>query len=183
MTRNRHHNLIRDLAVVALSVVVAILLYQTGAIKNLLESAERAKFFGSFIAGMFFVSVFTAAPAVVALVELMKINPVVLVAFFGGLGALSGDFLIFRFVKDHLADDLLELFQKPERRKIFSIFQWPALRWIIPIVGALIIASPLPDELGLVMLGLSKTDTKIFIPLSFTLNFLGILAIGLIAKV
>jgi hypothetical protein len=55
-------------------------------------------------------------------------------------------------------------------------------RAVMPFLGALIIASPLPDELGLVFLGISKLKTRYFLPLSFVLNFFGILIIGLIAK-
>ena len=55
-------------------------------------------------------------------------------------------------------------------------------RWLIAFLGALIIASPLPDELGLTMMGFSKIKTSLFIPISFLLNSLGILIIGLIAK-
>jgi len=44
------------------------------------------------------------------------------------------------------------------------------------------VISPLPDELGLAMMGLSKMKTSLFIPISFILNSLGILAIGLITK-
>ncbi|OGG78335.1 hypothetical protein A3A36_01445 [Candidatus Kaiserbacteria bacterium RIFCSPLOWO2_01_FULL_52_12b] len=63
-----------------------------------------------------------------------------------------------------------------------SIFRPRLFKWLIPFVGALIIASPLPDEAGLAMMGLSKMKTSVFIPISFALNFLGILAIGIFAK-
>jgi hypothetical protein len=46
----------------------------------------------------------------------------------------------------------------------------------------LIIASPFPDELGLMLMGLSKTNTKVFILLSFVLNFIGILVMGLLLR-
>lgn len=63
-----------------------------------------------------------------------------------------------------------------------SIFRLRIFRWSIAFLGALVIASPLPDELGLMMLGFSKIKTSFFVPISFLLNFLGILVIGLIAK-
>ena len=55
-------------------------------------------------------------------------------------------------------------------------------KWLIPFMGALVVASPLPDEIGLAMMGFSKIRTSLFIPISFLLNFLGILVIGFIAK-
>jgi hypothetical protein len=48
------------------------------------------------------------------------------------------------------------------------------MKWISPILGALIIASPLPDEFGLALLGLSRTRISILIPVSFIMNFLGV---------
>ncbi|KKR47070.1 MAG: hypothetical protein UT80_C0011G0001, partial [Parcubacteria group bacterium GW2011_GWC1_40_13] len=68
------------------------------------------------------------------------------------------------------------------QKRLFSIFRPKLFKWLIPFIGALIIASPLPDEAGLAMMGLSKMKTSVFIPISFALNFLGILAIGLFAK-
>jgi len=41
-------------------------------------------------------------------------------------------------------------------------------------VGALIIISPLPDELGVSLMGISKLKWYRFLLLSFTLNTLGI---------
>ena len=136
----------RDLGIVIFSIVIAVILVKTGAPKSLLTSTQELNFIGSFVAGIFFVSVFTAAPATVALAEIAQANSIFWAAFFGGTGALVGD------------------------------------RWLIPFIGALIVASPLPDELGLTMMGLSKMKTSLFIPLSFLLNFFGIMTVGLIAK-
>ena len=52
----------------------------------------------------------------------------------------------------------------------------------MPVLGTLVIASPLPDELGVAMLGLAKTDKKSFLIISYLGNFLGILAIGGVAR-
>ncbi len=173
----------RDLGIIILSIVIAIILVKTGALKSLLTSTQELKFIGSFVAGIFFVSVFTAAPATVVLAEIAQSNSVFWVAFFGGAGALIGDLVIFRFIKDRLSTDFLYLIKKSKSERLLSIFRLKLFRWLIPFIGALIVASPLPDELGLTMMGLSKMKTSFFIPLSFLLNFLGIITIGLIAKV
>ena len=130
----------------------------------------------------FFVSVFTAAPATVALGEIAQSNSVVVVAILGGLGALIGDLVIFRFMKDKVSQDFSYLINISKTERFLSIFKLSLFRWIIPFIGALIIASPLPDEIGVAMLGLSKINNSLFILLSFVLNSAGILIIGLIAK-
>ena len=179
---NHGNNLVRDLALVILSIFVAIILAKTGALQDLITSTQEMRFIGSFIAGIFFVSVFTAAPATVALGEIAQSNSVITVAILGGLGALIGDLIIFRFVKDRVSDHFYYLMRVSKSERLFSIFKLKLFRWIIPFVGALIIASPLPDEIGVAMLGLSKMKNSYFILLSFLLNSAGILIIGLIAK-
>jgi len=180
--KKKRNNLTRDLIIVLIGVVLAVALVKTGVVKSLVVSGHDIRFLGNFLAGIFFISVFTAAPAAVVLVELAQTNSAWEVALFGGLGALVGDLIIFKFLKDNLADDLFYLIENTGLRKITAIFKSKFLKWIIPFFGAIIIASPFPDELGLVMMGLSKTKTWIFIPISFILNFLGILSIGLIAE-
>lgn len=179
---NHKNNLIQDAAIVILSVLIAIVLAKTGVLVDILASSKKLELFGSFIAGMFFTSVFTAAPATVVLAEIAQVNSIFLVALFGGVGALIGDMVIFRFVKNRLSEDILYLLKKSKSERLLSIFRLRLFRWSIAFLGALVIASPLPDELGLMMLGFSKMKTPLFIPISFLFNSLGILVIGLIAK-
>ncbi|MEK7121661.1 MAG: hypothetical protein AAB857_03055 [Patescibacteria group bacterium] len=179
---NHENNLTRDLGIIVLSVLVAVIFAKTGALESLITSTQEVRFVGSFIAGILFVSVFTAAPATVALGEIAQSNSVITVAIIGGLGALIGDLIIFRFMKDRVSQDFSYLVKMSKSERIVSIFKLKLFRWLIPFVGALIVASPLPDEIGLAMLGLSKIKTFVFIPLSFLLNSVGILIIGLIAK-
>lgn len=179
---NHKNNLIKDATIVVLSVLIAIILAKTGVFVDILASSKKLELFGSFIAGMFFTSIFTAAPATVVLAEIAQVNSIYLTALFGGLGALIGDMIIFRFVKNRLSEDILYLLKKSKSERFISIFRLKIFRWSMGFLGALVIASPLPDELGLVMLGFSKIKISLFIPVSFLLNFLGILAIGLIAR-
>ncbi|MEK7580169.1 MAG: hypothetical protein AAB465_00940 [Patescibacteria group bacterium] len=179
---NHRNNLVRDFVIIFLSVVVAVILAKTGIFKSLLGSTQELGILGSFLAGIFFVSIFTAAPATVVLAEMAQTNSILLMAFFGGLGALLGDLIIFCFVKNNLSEDFLYLIKKTKSERLMSIFRLKLFRWLIPLLGAIVVASPLPDELGLMMMGLSKMKTALLIPLSFLLNSLGILIIGLIAK-
>ena len=172
----------QDLGIIIVSVVVAIGLAWTGAIGNFLASTKELRHLGSFIVGIFFTTVFTSFPAMVVLGELAQAGPLFWVAFLGALGALVGDFVIFKFFRDRIADDFNYLVKRSGKERFFSIFHRRIFRWLFPLVGALIVASPLPDEIGLAMMGLSKMKTALFAPISFTLNFLGILIVGLIAR-
>ena len=72
-------------------------------------------------------------------------------------GAMLGDLIIFFFIRDRFADDIIHSMKPSVSRHVLNSFHLGFLKWISPILGALIIASPLPDEFGLTLLGLSKT--------------------------
>mgnify|MGYP001599381427 CR=1 FL=1 len=182
MPEAKTHHLALDFFIIIISGIIAFVLAKTGIFENILTSTQGLKFIGSFVAGIFFTSAVTTLPAAVALGEIAQETSILTVAFFGGLGALLGDFLLFRFIRDSIAEDFIYLLQKTGPERWLGILDRRLFRWLTPFVGALIIASPLPDEVGLAMMGLSKVKTSIFIPVSFSLNFLGILVIGLIAR-
>src|SRR3989338_283651 len=106
---NHGNNLVRDLALVIFSVFIAVILAKTGALQDLITSTQEVRFIGSFIAGIFFTSVFTTAPAIVALGEIAYANSVISTALLGGMGALVGDLIIYKFVRDRLSEHLMEL--------------------------------------------------------------------------
>lgn len=183
MDDHKKNFLLQDFIIIILSVLVAVTLVRTEVLVKLLTSTKELEILGSFIAGMFFTSIFTTAPAIITLGEIANANSVLLVAFFGGLGAIVGDLIIFRFVRDRLAEHLLELVKHQGTGKRFRVLlRMKYFRWFTFLLGGLIIASPFPDELGIGLMGFTKLRLSWFIPLSFTFNFIGILIIGLVAK-
>lgn len=184
MTYRKKSSFVQEIPIIALSVILALIMVKTKLLSELLLSTSGYKFLGSFIAGLFFTSVFTTAPAIVTLGQIAKNESILPVAFFGALGALVGDLIIFRFVRDRLSEHFTEIV-KHERwwKRIYHLtFKLKYFRWVTFFIGGLIIASPFPDELGISLLGLSKMKTKHFLPLSLAFNFLGILVIGALAK-
>jgi hypothetical protein len=182
INNNNRINLIRDVVIIIFSIIIAIFIARTGIISNLLSVSKEWQIIGTILAGMFFISVFTVTPSAVVLAELSKSTSPLLVAIFGGIGALLGDLIIFIFIRDTLIEDLRGIVGHIKSKKFIQAFHFKPLKWLIPLLGAIIIASPLPDEIGIAMLGFSKMKKSVFIPMSFILNFLGILAIGLIVS-
>jgi hypothetical protein len=171
----------QDVCLVILSIFVAILIAQSGAINHLVASLDGFVYLGIFVAGIFFTSVFTTPLAIVALGELAMHNNILLVSVLGGLGAASGDYAMFRFFKDRVSEDFGYLLTLSKIKRLPHIFRTEAFKWFAPFLGAVIIASPLPDEIGVAILSLSKLDERVFLPISFFANSFGILVIGLIA--
>jgi hypothetical protein len=167
------HELSKDVAFIVIGAALAGILSWAGVISLLVN------FFGgheiaSFFAGIFFTSAFTIAPAAVALANIAGTIPAFSVAFWGALGAMCGDLILFFFIRDRFAADLMASLRPSVARHILDSFHLGFLKWFSPVLGALIIASPLPDEFGLTLLGLSRTRMLVLMPVSFLMNMLGI---------
>lgn len=181
--KNPYTNLERDLLIIVISIFFAIAIVRLGVIQDIVSSIDELKIIGSFIAGFFFTSAFTIAPAAIALSEISQTTSPLLVAFWGALGSVVGDLVIFLFIRDRFADDIMQaLHTLKNEKKIIHFFKRGFFRWLSPILAALIIASPLPDEFGIALMGISKVRMSLFIPICFVMNFFGILIIALISR-
>lgn len=181
MKRARTH-LLQDLAIVALSVWAAWAIVHYQLVHHLLGYVGHGTVYASFVAGMFFTSVATTAPAIAVLGELSQDGNLLVVALVGALGAVVGDYILFSFVRDRIGRDAAFLLRGPRAMRVLHVFKHRRFRRVLPIVGAFIIASPLPDELGLALLGLSKVSNRYFFVISYGMNFLGIVCVGLAAR-
>lgn len=176
-------HLVQDLFLFGASIALAWAIVHFNLVHILLEKLGDVVPLASFIAGIFFTSVITTAPAIAVLGELsLEGNPFV-VALMGGLGAVCGDYIIFIFIRDRVSDDIAYFLKRTGTPRFFKLFhKRRTFRWVLPVLGGLIIASPLPDEIGLTLLGLAKLNTKRFLFISFLCNAGGILLIALAAR-
>jgi hypothetical protein len=171
------HHLQWDAFILLLSIVAAVVLARLGVFAHLLTFAQSYQLASSFIAGIFFTSMFTVGISTVAFAEIGNSGNIVAIALAGAVGAVFGDMVLFLFIRDNLSADLKEILKKASYRRFIAHFHGGIFRWLSPILGALVIASPLPDELGLTLMGMSKMRSMLMIPITFVMNFLGILAI------
>ncbi len=174
----------RDVSIVVLSILISLLLWRTGALKGLLTSISEFEFLGSFIAGIFFTSIFTTAPSVVALGQIAQTHTILGTAFFGSLGAVVGDLIIFHFIEDDLENHFATLIkEKGMFRRTRKLFKTPLFKWMTIFAGGILLALPLPtDEIAMSLLGAEKMRRSRFAILSFIFNFIGIAAIGFVAQ-
>lgn len=140
-------------------------------------------YIGTFLAGILYVYGFTAAPATAILLILAKEQNIFLAGFIAGFGALTGDLLIFKFIRWSFADEI----EKLSKEKLFNHFnnKPPKLfkKYLIPVLAGVIIASPLPDEIGVTLLaGATKISTKMFSAISYVLNTSGIFVVLIIGN-
>lgn len=168
-----------------ISVIIAVIVVRTPKFLSFVESTGSFGYIGAFISGMLFTYTLTTIPATAALFVLGESlrNPF-LIALIGASGSVISDYLIFRFVRDRLLNEMKRT-EKEIFGKNFKLHLNPnglAVK-AIPILAGLIIASPLPDEIGVALLSASKIHMKKFIQYSFLLNFIGIFIIASIGTV
>lgn len=176
------NRIITDLAILGVSIAAAIIIVETHAVSMVLEYFHTDAAIASFFAGMFFTSVITTAPAIAVLGELGLEGNLFVVAVFGGLGAVLGDYFIFVFVRDRVSEDIAHLMTGKTLARYRALLRRRTFKRVLPFIGGFIIASPLPDELGLALLGMSHVRTSKFAIISFTFNALGIFLIGMVAR-
>ena len=132
-----------------------------------------------FIAGGFYSLSVTSPVATAAIFFLGKVFNPLLIASVGAFGSLAADLLIFKFVKTRAGSSVQYLSRKfkvkAKNRKI--------AKYALVFAALAIIASPLPDELGVALLGALNIPTKRFIIYSYFLNFTGILMVGWLGSV
>ncbi len=160
-----------------LGVIIALFLSQQDFFYHFIGSLGSMGYLGSFLLGIFFVSSISVATSILGLLQLAEIQNIALIAISAGIGAVIGDLVIFKFVRDNLNQDLKSLFDKIpsiRRRHMIRLFETKYLAWFLPFAGGVIIASPLPDELGVSLMGISKISKFRFVLISFILNTLGI---------
>ncbi|OGG19220.1 hypothetical protein A2721_00075 [Candidatus Gottesmanbacteria bacterium RIFCSPHIGHO2_01_FULL_47_48] len=162
----------------ALSLIAAIILLESRWIHQLIEFSQGAGFLlAALVAGFFFSSIFTSAVATITLFVLGQNHHPLIVSAVAAVGTAFADGLILKFIRDDVIVDL-ELLTSPFTRNLpHHLLQSSLLHLPLTILAAVVIASPLPDELGITILGLIKFKPKNFFLLTFFLNFLGILAI------
>jgi hypothetical protein len=185
----------KNLFLFFLSLVVAYLILKNEESLSFLKSLNHLGYISAFIAGMLFTSSLTVAPATALIYTLGSIFNPFLLAFIGAFGSLFGDYVIFKFVRDRLTDEIKLLYEevdnflKPVTKPFvpkdlrFKLYLWrrtfeSRFKWLIPVIAGFIIASPLPDEIGIALLGAAKYETERFVILSYILNFTGIFLIA-----
>lgn len=166
-----------------LTFLIAYLLFYGRTYEPLHDFIISAGYLGTFLAGAFFVYGFTAAPATSVFLILSKEQNFLLAGLIGGLGALIADLIIFKFIRSSFEDEISKLSQEKIVQNLNNHTPNLLKKYLLPVFAGFIIASPLPDEIGVSLLAAVKSvSTKTFSMLSYVLNTAGILVILVIGR-
>ncbi len=163
--------------------LIAYLLFYQRTYPPLHDFVISLGYGGTFIVGALFAYGFTAAPATAILLILAKEQNIVLAGLIAGLGALISDLIIFNFIRYSFADEIKKL--SKEKAVLYINHKTPNIfkKNLLPVVAGFIIASPLPDEIGVTLLAASRNiSMKIFSVISYMLNTAGIFVILMIGS-
>lgn len=165
----------KNLTLLFIGIIIAFLLSRFESFHSFLLHFGNVGYLGAFIGGILFVSTFTVATgAVILLVLAEQLSPIE-IGIIAGLGAVVGDVTIFRFIKNNLTQELASIYDHIDGDCHFTkVLHLKYFGWTLPVIGAIIIASPFPDEIGVSLMGISKMKIYKFLLISFVLNAIGI---------
>ena len=172
------------LVLLVILVIISYIVFRNPHVNILVQGLGNLDYIGLFIAGLLFSFGFTT-PFAIGFFLISNPSNIYLAALIGGLGALISDFAIFKIIKFSFMDEF-NLLQKTEPvrgiEKIMTSHLPSRIKlYFLYVFSGIIIASPLPDELGVTMLaGLSHIRASIFLLISLICNTLGILVLLLI---
>jgi hypothetical protein len=194
----------RNMITLFLSLAIAYALLRTAYFEILISRMGEFIIPGSFVAGLLYAFSLSVAPSVAIFYAIAKSYNILVIALVGALGCVIGDYAIFRFVRDKLVCEIKLLIDELNSRTIcifensifYKLFPFSNLllsrrfkilmikasrsklwRIMIWLMAGVIIASPLPDELGIMILGATNQQPKKFIIFSYICDFIGILGI------
>lgn len=165
----------KNLTIVFFSIILAILVSKIEAFHSFLLRLGSFGYIGAFIAGILFVSMFTVATSGLIIFTLADTLSPIKISLIAGLGAVLGDLLIFFLLKNNLSNEIKHIYNHFDKKNhLKKLFYSKYFNWLLPVIGAFIIASPFPDELGISLIGISKMSKTKFIFISYILNSIGI---------
>lgn len=176
-----HRRLKRDVLIIALSIIAAIYSSRSGVMDAIFLVSPESEFIGIFIAGLLFTSLFTTPIAIAMFISIAPEVNIALMALLGAAGSVIGDLMLFGLIRHTFREDVEHILSLRKLHRIVAIFHRRMFRWVLPFIGALIIASPLPDELGIGLMGVSRMRASTLMLVSYTMNTIGIFLIGLAA--
>ena len=169
------------ITILIISIILAYVIFKNPNVSSFIQNLGNLSYLGIFIAGITFAFGFTT-PFAVGFFLTLNPQSIILAGIIGGAGALIADLIIFKFIKISFIDEFKQL----EKTKALKEVAWLIEKklkhklkvYLMYAIAGIIIASPLPDETGIIMLaGLTKIKMHNLAILSFLFNTLGIIII------
>ena len=155
----------------AISILAAVLILVNPTTAELIQSSGEYGYIGAFVVGVFYTSGLTAPIALATLYLMGKTLDPFLLSVIAALGALVSDTLMLQAMIGGVQIDDKFLKRHPLISKYVRVF------------GFLLFALPLPDEVPISLLGITRTDVKKVVPFIYLAKFVGIFTIATASRI
>lgn len=172
------------LTIYVIAIIIAYFIFQMPAVSEAISSFDTLVYISLFLGGLLYSAGFTAPIATGFFLAISPENALGS-ALIAGIGALIADLGIFSFIRLSFMDEFKLLKHTFFIRHIafgVNVIVPKKLRsFLVYVLVMIIIASPLPDELGVALLaGFTKVHPYAFMAMSYTGNTLGIFLLLLV---
>jgi len=152
----------RNIFLLLLGLFFTYLLYRSSLFPSLISFLVRFGYLGGLLGGFLFSSTLTALVGLLLILSLAPHLNIFGLVSAAALGAVIGDIVIFYFIRNKIDHDSSFAPQLFTRYHLTKLFHSRYFSWTLPIIGALIIMSPLPDELGISLFSVSHVPVEEF---------------------
>lgn len=164
------------LVFVAISISAAVLVHLSGWDIVIARDIHTLGILGSFIVGAFYTFGLTTPTALVLIVEIMNMNNAILTVVSAAFSAAMVDVFFFMLLRNQL--------EKSAGRLLDSIHKkLGRFRAAFPIIGFFIFGLPLPDELGLALMGITEIRPRSMFVLIFSAKAITLLMVYWAVKI
>mgnify|MGYP001574005851 CR=1 FL=1 len=172
------------LMIFALLILAAYILFRNETVAGYFSQLGSLGYLSMFIAGVLFAFGFTS-PFAVGMFIVINPQNILFAALIGGFGSMLANVLVFNLIKSSFTEELKELEKTKFVKGVEHAFELRPHHkighYLLYVFAGLVLASPLPDEISVVMLaGLTHIKESLFILVSFILHTLGIYLLLLI---
>ena len=155
-----------------IAIALFVYFFDSAIMASIFSYLVSLDYIGGLLAGVMCASFFTVAPAIVLIIDLAaRVDPLIL-ALVIGFGNAIGDLIILLIFEEHVFDEL-----KPALKRFKSLQRYLRARKrrspAALLIGILFIVTPLPDEVGVGALGLSRFPQFIVFIICWGLNIIG----------
>jgi hypothetical protein len=171
------------LSLFIISVILVYVLFSGLAYKPLHDALVFMGYFGTFLAGLLYPYALTSAAGTGILLILAKEQNILLAGVIAGIGALISDIILFLFVTHSFSDELQKLSKETFVRTINRWIPDSIRVYLLATFAGLLIASPLPTEIGIMLLAsIKRISVKKFVITVYILHTNAIFIILLIGS-
>ncbi len=163
-------------------VFIAYLIVGSGVIENWVLRGGSWWLGLAFLGGLLYTTFSTTPIAVAIFISLAGAGaPGFLVAMLGGVGAAIGDTGLLAALRIGIIDEALAYFARKTHGAFAKFMHRRLVRIVTILLGGIIVASPLPDELGIAIMGLTHLPNRYIMLVSFFFNTASIATIVYLA--